>query len=96
MDARDNIGYWLGSRFGREWLVRHGRRFGITDARVDRSEAFFARQGPKAVFVGRFVGFARALVPFVAGASRMPYRRGVNRSRGAVRPLHWTLLPGHP
>jgi len=45
--------------------------------RLDRAEAFFARHGPKAVFVGRFVGFARALVPFVAGASRMPYRRFV-------------------
>jgi undecaprenyl-diphosphatase len=29
------------------------------------------------VFIGRFIGFARALVPFVAGASRMPYRRFV-------------------
>jgi undecaprenyl-diphosphatase len=29
------------------------------------------------VFFGRFVGFARALVPFVAGASRMSYRKFV-------------------
>jgi undecaprenyl-diphosphatase len=71
----DNIGYQLGLRLGREWLLRHGRRVGITAARLQRTEAFFTRHGPKAVFLGRFVGFARALVPFVAGASRMPYRR---------------------
>jgi undecaprenyl-diphosphatase len=41
-------------------------------ARVD---ALFARHGGKAVLIGRFVGFLRAMAPFVAGASRMPYRR---------------------
>ena len=48
-----------------------------------------ARQGPKAVLLGRFVGFARALVPFVAGATRMPYRRFlVYNAAGAVP---WTV-----
>ena len=85
----DNIGYRLGSRFGREWLLRHGRRLGVTEARLAGAEAFFARHGPKAVFLGRFVGFARALVPFVAGASRMPYRRFiVYNAFGAVL---WTI-----
>jgi membrane protein DedA with SNARE-associated domain len=70
----DNIGYQLGCHLGREWLLRHGARFGIKPSRLARAEAFFAHHGPKAVFVGRFVGFARALVPFVAGASRMGYR----------------------
>jgi membrane protein DedA with SNARE-associated domain len=75
--AGDNIGYQIGARLGRAWLLRHGRRLGVTDARLRRAERFFERHGPKAVFVGRFVGFARALVPFVAGASRMAYRRFV-------------------
>ena len=75
--AGDNIGYQLGRRLGREWLLRHGARIGVTRARLDLADGFFARHGPKAVFVGRFVGFARALVPFIAGASRMPYRRFV-------------------
>jgi undecaprenyl-diphosphatase len=72
--AGDNIGYRLGARLGRTWLLRHGRRLGVTEARFRRAERFFERHGPQAVFVGRFVGFARALVPFVAGASRMAYR----------------------
>jgi membrane protein DedA with SNARE-associated domain len=75
--AGDNIGYQIGARLGRAWLLRHGGRLGVTDARLRRAERFFERHGPKAVFVGRFVGFARALVPFVAGASRMAYRRFV-------------------
>jgi undecaprenyl-diphosphatase len=52
-------------------------------------EQFFQRQGPKAVFFGRFVGFARALVPFVAGASEMPYRKFVLYD--AVGAVLWTI-----
>jgi membrane protein DedA with SNARE-associated domain len=81
----DNIGYRLGRRFGHEWLLHHGRPFGVTRERLARAESFFARHGPKAVFFGRFVGFARALVPFLAGASRMPYRQFfVYNALGAV------------
>lgn len=85
----DNIGYQLGCHLGREWLLRHGARFGLKPRRLDQAEAFFARHGAKAVFFGRFVGFARALVPFVAGASRMRYRQFiVYNTIGAVL---WTL-----
>ena len=87
--AGDNIGYQLGCRLGRPWLLLHARRFGVTEKRLGRAEAFFGRHGPKAVFLGRFVGFARALVPFVAGASRMPYRRFVVYD--ALGAVLWTV-----
>jgi membrane protein DedA with SNARE-associated domain len=85
----DNIGYYLGQKLGRDWLLRHGSRFGITQRRLQQADRFFQRHGPKAVFIGRFIGFARALVPFVAGTSRMPYRRFVlYNAAGAVL---WTI-----
>jgi len=70
----DSIGYEMGRRMGRPALLRYGSHFGLTDARVEQADAFFARHGSKAVFLGRFVGFARAIVPFLAGSSGMPYR----------------------
>ena len=85
----DNIGYQLGSHLGREWLLRHGTRFGLKPKRLDKAEAFFARHGAKAVFFGRFVGFARALVPFLAGASRMRYRQFIVYN--AIGAVLWTL-----
>lgn len=85
----DNIGYQLGSHLGREWLLRHGTRFGLEPRRLDKADAFFARHGAKAVFFGRFVGFARALVPFLAGASRMRYRQFIVYN--AVGAVLWTL-----
>jgi undecaprenyl-diphosphatase len=85
----DNIGYFLGSRLGREWLLRRGSRFGLRKRGLAKVERFFERQGPQAVFFGRFVGFARALVPFVAGASGMPYRKFVLYD--ALGAVLWTI-----
>jgi membrane protein DedA with SNARE-associated domain len=87
--AGDNIGYFLGARLGREWLLRRGSRLGLRQRRLAQVERFFERQGPKAVFIGRFVGFARALVPFVAGASRMPHRKFVLYD--ALGAVLWTV-----
>jgi membrane protein DedA with SNARE-associated domain/membrane-associated phospholipid phosphatase len=71
----DSLGYELGRRLGRPALKRYGNRFGLNNARIEKAEVFFKRHGGKAVFLGRFVGFARALVPFLAGSSKMPYRQ---------------------
>lgn len=81
----DSIGYEMGRRVGRPALLHHGSRFGLNHARLDQADALFARHGSKAVFLGRFVGFARALVPFLAGSSRMPYRKFLSyNAMGAV------------
>lgn len=71
----DSIGYEMGRRMGRPALERYGSRFGLNNARIENADAFFRQHGGKAVFLGRFVGFARALVPFLAGSSQMPYRQ---------------------
>lgn len=71
----DSIGYELGRRLGRSALTRYGGRFGLNEQRIAKTDAFFDRHGGKAVFLGRFVGFARALVPFLAGSSQMRYRK---------------------
>jgi undecaprenyl-diphosphatase len=87
--AGDNIGYLLGARLGRDWLLRKGSRFGLRRKRLGQGEAFFQRHGPSAVFFGRFIGFARALVPFIAGASRMSYRKFVLYD--ALGAVLWTV-----
>ena len=71
----DNISYQLGRHLGHPWLVRYGGRVGLDHARLERVDAFYQRHGGAAVVLGRFVGFLRALVPFVAGAAGMSYPR---------------------
>jgi membrane protein DedA with SNARE-associated domain len=41
---------------------------------MDRAQAVLRRRGGLAVLVGRFVAVLRALMPAVAGTTRMPYR----------------------
>jgi undecaprenyl-diphosphatase len=69
----DSVGYELGRQFG-EPLKRSrlGRRVG--QGRWASGEAYLRAEGGRAVFLGRFVGVLRALVPALAGMSRMPYR----------------------
>jgi undecaprenyl-diphosphatase len=73
--AGDTTSYVLGRRLGRAFLLRHGRRLKITPERLSQVEGFFERYGGATILVGRFIGFVRAMAPFVAGASRMPFRR---------------------
>ena len=73
----DSIGYEFGRRLGRKWLLRYGRWVGVRERHLIRAEQFFADHGGKAVLLGRTTAFLRAFTPFVAGASRMPYRRFV-------------------
>jgi undecaprenyl-diphosphatase len=71
----DLTGLLLGRRLGRPFLLKHGPKVGVSEERVHQVDRFFERHGGKAVFLGRFVGLARALAPFLAGASGMPLRR---------------------
>lgn len=70
----DSIGYELGRHLGPHFrLTRAGRWVG--EDRWSRAENFIERRGGPAVLIGRWVGLLRALVPFVAGTTHMPYRR---------------------
>jgi undecaprenyl-diphosphatase len=73
--AGDVTSYVLGRRLGRGFLLRHGQPLKITEERLAQVEGFFDRHGGATILIGRFIGFVRALAPFVAGASRMPLRR---------------------
>lgn len=71
--AGDQVGYWIGRRFGRR-LFRAGARV-LTTARLDEAEAFFTRWGGLSLVLGRFVPVVRTYVPLAAGTADMHYRR---------------------
>jgi membrane-associated protein len=70
----DLASFALGRRLGRRFLLTRGPRLGVTPARLERVEGFFARHGAKAILIGRFIGLVRAVAPFLAGASGMRLR----------------------
>jgi membrane-associated protein len=70
----DSVGYEVGRHLGpRLTESRAGRLIG--PRRWARAQAAMARRGGWAVLFGRWVGVLRALMPAIAGATRMPYRR---------------------
>src|SRR5919112_1810171 len=70
----DQIGYWVGRKGGRPFVLRFGRYVFITPARLGRAEAFFDRHGGEAVFLARFFSGFRVFGALVAGMSRMRWR----------------------
>jgi undecaprenyl-diphosphatase len=72
--AGDTTSFFVGRRLGREFVLRHGPRFGIGHERFERVEDYFSRHGGKTIFIGRFISLVRAFAPFVAGSSGMRYR----------------------
>ena len=67
----ETTGYVLGRRYGDGLLRRIPilRRF---QRKIDQAERSIERNAGKAIVVGRFVTGAAGLIPFVAGASRVP------------------------
>lgn len=65
----DSVSYWLGRRFGggigRVWPFTRNPELLSSGIR------FFERHGGKSVFIGRFFGPVRAVIPLVAGVMRM-------------------------
>jgi membrane protein DedA with SNARE-associated domain len=70
----DSVGYEVGRRFGpRVRASRFGMKVG--ERRWDAVDRFLHRHGGKSVLLGRMTALLRALVPGMAGMSRMPYLR---------------------
>jgi membrane protein DedA with SNARE-associated domain len=71
----DNIGYWLGRRFGREVLTRPGPFHHRRTMMIAVGDRFFNKHGGKAVFIGRWIALVRFATAWMAGINKM---RAVN------------------
>jgi membrane protein DedA with SNARE-associated domain len=65
----DNLGYWIGRRYGREAIQRYGHWILATPARMEYIEGVVARYGALAVFAARFLPGLRFLAGPTAGAT---------------------------
>src|ERR1017187_4992140 len=88
----DSMGYEVGKRYGDRLIalpVLRRRR-----AALERALEGLRRRGPIYVFVGRFTAFLRAVMPGLAGMSRLHYRRFLfaNALGGIIWGISFTLL----
>jgi membrane protein DedA with SNARE-associated domain len=73
--AGGSLGYWIGHTAGQAVVIRYGGWIGVTPARLDQTQQFFARYGARAVMIGRFIPIVRILASIVAGISKMPFAK---------------------
>lgn len=80
--AGDQVGYFLGSRYGRRFFKDDARI--LKTSHLHKTEDFFQRYGGRAIVMARFVPIVRTFVPLVAGAARHSYKHFVG----------WNVLGG--
>ena len=69
----DTANYWIGYFFGKK-IVAHPK-IPIDESHIKETQKFFHKHGGKTIILARFMPFIRTFAPFVAGVSRMDYKR---------------------
>jgi membrane protein DedA with SNARE-associated domain len=89
----DNIGYWIGDKGGYRLARRYGPRVRLDERKLKTARYLFDLHGGKVVFFGRFVSVLRTYAAFLAGTSKMRWRRFLpaNAAGGIVWAGVWTL-----
>jgi membrane protein DedA with SNARE-associated domain len=88
----DSVGYIVGRRYGERLfglpVIRHRR------AALESALEGLRRRGPLYVFLARFSAFLRAVMPGLAGMSKMHYRRFffANAAGGLLWGVGFTLI----
>ncbi|MGC8471376.1 MAG: DedA family protein [Acidimicrobiales bacterium] len=71
----DTAGYWIGDAGGYRLLYRYGHYVRLDESKIKVAHYLFERRGGVVVFFGRFVSVLRTYAAFLAGTTRMRYRR---------------------
>jgi membrane protein DedA with SNARE-associated domain len=71
----DNLGYFIGYKFGYLALRRYGPKLGLTIQKQRLIQYLFYRWGGLVVLFGRFITLLRVFAALMAGASHVPFLR---------------------
>jgi membrane protein DedA with SNARE-associated domain len=71
----DNIGFWIGDKGGYRLARRYGSKVRLDERKLKTARYLFDRHGVLVVFFGRFVSVLRTYAAFLAGTSRMRWRK---------------------
>ncbi len=87
--AGDQVGYWTGAKFGKDFFNKPGSFF-RDPKHIQEAEDFYNKHGKKTIVLARFVPAVRTFAPIVAGIAKMDYREFVfyNVTGGIL----WTTL----
>lgn len=80
----DNVNYYVGRKFG-NYIINSEKTFIIKKKHILKARAFFDKHGKNSIIIARFVPVIRTIVPFLSGATSVPYKTFLKYSfMGAV------------
>lgn len=90
----DTTGYWIGDKGGYRLIYKYGHYVHLDEPKIKVAHYLFDRRGGAVVFFGRFVSVLRTYAAFLAGTTKMRYRRFLvfNASGGIIWAAIYTFL----
>lgn len=70
----DTTNYWIGEMFSKKYFKNVEARI-LNSRHIEKTEQFYKKYGGKTIVLARFVPIVRTYAPFVAGLSKMDYKR---------------------
>ncbi len=86
----DLLAYFIGHKYGYEFIVRYGRYFSINQDKYEKTKILVAEHAGKALIFGRFSPFTRAVTAFLAGICRLKFPRFIFYS--IVSGIIWSVV----
>lgn len=81
-------GYWLGSTLGQKFFVEYLKW--PNQRALDKTHAFFEKNGEKSFLISLFIPVIRTLAPFLAGVTKMNFNKFARAT--ALGSVIWVLV----
>ncbi|MFH1583068.1 MAG: bifunctional DedA family/phosphatase PAP2 family protein [Candidatus Falkowbacteria bacterium] len=86
----DLLAYYIGRKFGYDFVVRYGKYFFLNEEKYNKTKDLVSEHTGKALIVGRFSPFTRAVSAFLAGIYKIKFPKFVFYS--IVGGVSWATL----
>lgn len=70
-----SFSYFLGIKLGVPFLIKFGPKFHITNERVNKTKALFAKFGPALLVIGYFIPGVRHITAYLAGINSFSFKK---------------------
>ncbi|MDD4271189.1 MAG: bifunctional DedA family/phosphatase PAP2 family protein [Patescibacteria group bacterium] len=71
----DLLAYYIGRKFGYDFVIRYGKYFFLNEKKYRKTKEMVSEHTGKALIIGRFSPFSRALVAFLAGIYKIKFTK---------------------